>query len=48
MFSEGESRFYAAYDPTEGITTASVLGGFFVLVCLLGKFNAIRNDNLLF
>ena len=28
-------KFYAKYDSTEGVTTAVVLGGFFVFVCLL-------------
>ena len=28
-------KFYAKYDSTEGVTTAIVLGGFFVFVCLL-------------
>ena len=27
--------FYDNYDPMEGVTTASVLGGFFVFVCLI-------------
>ena len=30
-----QAKFYGKYDPTEGITTAVVLGGFFVFVCLL-------------
>ena len=30
-----QETFYAKYDSTEGVTTAVVLGGFFVLVCLL-------------
>ena len=28
-------NFYSKYDSTEGVTTAVVLGGFFVFVCLL-------------
>ena len=28
-------KFYLNYDPMEGVTTASVLGGFFVLVCMM-------------
>ena len=30
-----QETFYAKYDSTEGVTTAVVLGGFFVFVCLL-------------
>eukprot|EP00090_Calanus_glacialis_P038643 TRINITY_DN67371_c0_g1_i1.p1 TRINITY_DN67371_c0_g1~~TRINITY_DN67371_c0_g1_i1.p1 ORF type:complete len:950 (+),score=100.15 TRINITY_DN67371_c0_g1_i1:2-2851(+) len=30
-----QAKFYGKYDSTEGITTAFVLGGFFVFVCLL-------------
>ena len=30
-----QENFYAKYEPMEGINTASVLGGFFVFVCLL-------------
>ena len=30
-----ELDFYRQYDPMEGVTTAVVLGGFFVFVCLL-------------
>ena len=30
-----EEDFYRTYKPMEGIMTATVLGGFFVFVCLL-------------
>ena len=30
-----QEKFYSKYDSTEGVTTAVVLGGFFVFVCLL-------------
>ena len=30
-----QTSFYSAYDPSEGVTTAVVLGGFFVFVCLM-------------
>ena len=30
-----QANFYSKYDSTEGVTTAVVLGGFFVFVCLL-------------
>ena len=33
--SSKQEKFYAKYDGTEGVTTAVVLGGFFVFVCLL-------------
>jgi hypothetical protein len=33
--SADELDFYGQYDPMEGVTTAVVLGGFFVFVCLL-------------
>ena len=33
--SRKAEKFYAKYDSTEGVTTAIVLGGFFVFVCLL-------------
>jgi hypothetical protein len=33
--SADELDFYRQYDPMEGVTTAVVLGGFFVFVCLL-------------
>ena len=33
--SPKQEKFYSKYDSTEGVTTAVVLGGFFVFVCLL-------------
>ena len=33
--SADELDFYGQYDAMEGVTTAGVLGGFFVFVCLL-------------